>query len=101
MVVHFRPTLDLLGEAQRRVLAAPLGELLRPSVTFLSVTEAGMYQVAGQLAKAALARGGSVGDAEYEAEAARGSGRSGRARTCSGGCTRRSRRRCRTCASTR
>jgi len=71
MVVHFRPTLDLLGEAQRRVLAAPLGELLRPSVTFLSVTEAGMYQVAGQLAKAALARGGSVGDAEYEAEAAR------------------------------
>ena len=71
MVVHFRPTLDLLGEAQRRVLGAPLGELLRPSVTFLSVTEAGMYQVAGQLAKAALARGGSVGDAEYEAEAAR------------------------------
>jgi chlorite dismutase len=71
MVVHFRPTLDLLGAAQRAVLAAPLGELLRPAVTYLSVTEAGMYQVAGQLAKAALARGGSVGDAEYEAEAAR------------------------------
>ena len=71
MVVHFRPTLDALGEAQRRVLGAPLGELLRPTVTYLSVTEAGMYQVAGQLAKAALARGGTPGDAEYEAEAAR------------------------------
>ena len=71
MVVHFRPTLDALGQAQRRVLHAPLGELLRPAVTYLSVTEAGMYQVAGQLAKAALARGGSVGDAEYEAEAER------------------------------
>ncbi len=71
MIVHFRPTLDLLGAAQRRVLDAPLGALLRPTVTYLSVTEAGMYQVAGQLAKAALARGGAVGDAEYEAEAAR------------------------------
>ncbi len=70
MIVHFRPTLDALGAAQRRVLDAPLGELLRPSVTYLSVTEAGMYQVAGQLAKAALARGGTPGDAEYEAEAA-------------------------------
>ncbi|GJG88274.1 putative heme-dependent peroxidase YwfI [Gemmatimonadetes bacterium T265] len=70
MLVHFRPTLDELGVAQRAVLDAPLGDLLRPTVTYLSVTEAGMYQVAGQLAKAALARGGSVGDATYEAEAA-------------------------------
>ncbi len=70
MIVHFRPTLDALGDAQRAVLDAPLGDLLRPTVTYLSVTEAGMYQVAGQLAKAALARGGSVGDATYEAEAA-------------------------------
>ena len=70
MIVHFRPTLDALGAAQRAVLDAPLGDLLRPTVTYLSVTEAGMYQVAGQLAKAALARGGAVGDATYEAEAA-------------------------------
>lgn len=71
MVVHFRPTLDLLGEAQRAVLGAPLGELLRPAVTYLSVTEAGMYQAAGQLAKAALARGGQPFDAEFQAEAER------------------------------
>ena len=70
MLVHFRPTLDALGDAQRAVLDAPLGDLLRPTVTYLSVTEAGMYQVAGQLAKAALARGGAVGDATHEAEAA-------------------------------
>lgn len=70
MVVHFRPTLDLLGEAQRAVLDAPLGEAFKPAMTYLSVTEAGMYQVAGQLAKAALARGGAPGDAQFEAEAA-------------------------------
>ena len=70
MVVHFRPTLDALGEAQRAVLGAPLGDLLTPAVTYLSVTEAGMYQVAGQLAKSALARGGAPGDAQFEAEAA-------------------------------
>lgn len=70
MLIHFRPTFDALGDAQRAVLDAPLGDLLQPTVTYLSVTEAGMYQVAGQLAKAALARGGAVGDATYEAEAA-------------------------------
>jgi hypothetical protein len=101
MVVHFRPTLDALGEAQRRVLGAPLGELLRPSVTYLSVTEAGMYQVAGQLAREAAARGGSVGDAEYEAEAARRLAEERASAHVQRGCTRRSRRRCRTCASTR
>ena len=53
------------------MLAAPLGELLRPTVTYLSVTEAGMYQVAGQLAKAAVARGGAPFDAEFQAEAER------------------------------
>jgi chlorite dismutase len=70
MVVHFRPTLDALGAAQRAVLDAPLGELLTPAVTFLSVTEAGMYQVAAQLVKAAAARGGAVGDAEWDAAVA-------------------------------
>jgi chlorite dismutase len=71
MVLHLRPTLDGVGEAQRAVLRAPGAELLRPAVTFLSVTEAGMYQVAGALAREAAARGGAVGDAAYEAEAAR------------------------------
>jgi chlorite dismutase len=70
MVVHFRPTLDALGAAQRAVLDAPLGELLAPAATFLSVTEAGMYQVAAQLAKEAAARGGRVGDTEWDAAVA-------------------------------
>ena len=70
MLVHFRPTLEALGAAQRRVLGSMLGEALTPSATFLSVTEAGMYNVSAQLAKAAAARGGRIGDEEYEREAA-------------------------------
>jgi chlorite dismutase len=68
MLVHFRPTLDAVGAAQRRVLAEPLADVLRPAGgTFLSVTEAGMYALAARLAAETAARGGVVGDAEYEA----------------------------------
>jgi peroxiredoxin len=66
MLVHFRPTLDALGAAQRRVLAEPLADVLRRSYDFVSVTEAGMYSVAVKAAKDAAARGGAVGDAQYQ-----------------------------------
>jgi chlorite dismutase len=68
MVLHFRPTLDAIGEAQRRVLASSLPQVLRPAGSFLSVTEAGMYGVTAKLAREAVARGGVEGDAEYTAE---------------------------------
>ena len=67
MLVHFRPTLDAVGVAQRRVLAEPLAAVLRPAMgTFLSVTEAGMYALTARLTAETAARGGTVGDAEYE-----------------------------------
>jgi chlorite dismutase len=65
MLVHFRPTLDALGEAQRRLAREPLFDLLHPLYTFLSVTEAGLYHASAQLAGEASSRGGSVGDARY------------------------------------
>ena len=68
MIVHFRPTLDAIGAAQRAVLAEPLARVLRPATSFMSVTEAGMYALASKLARDTAARGGVVGDAEYEAE---------------------------------
>ena len=65
MLVHFRPTLDEIGEVQRRLAAEPLFDFLDPVYTFLSVTEAGLYHLTAELARDAAARGGSVGDAQY------------------------------------
>jgi chlorite dismutase len=68
MLVHFRPTLDELGAAQRALATLPLFDVLTPTYSFLSVTEAGLYHASAQLAASAAARGGSVGDETYKAE---------------------------------
>jgi chlorite dismutase len=66
LVVHFRPTLDAIGDAQRRLAAEPYFDGLEPVYSFVSVTEAGLYHATADLARAAAARGGTVGDAEFE-----------------------------------
>lgn len=66
MMLHFRPTLDDIGAAQRILAREPLFDWLDPVYTFLSVTEAGLYHASAQLAGAAAARGGLVGDDEYQ-----------------------------------
>lgn len=68
MLVHFRPTLDEIGAAQREVAALPLFDVLTLTYSFLSVTEAGLYHASAQLAAAASARGGTAGDEAYRAE---------------------------------
>ena len=68
LLMHVRPTLDALGEAQEAVARTQLADLLTPVEFFLSVAEAGLYSISAQLAKAAAARGGTVGDDEYNAE---------------------------------
>ena len=70
MLVHFRPTLDDIGEAQRSLATLALFDALEPIYSFLSVTEAGLYHASAQLAAAAVARGGAVGDEAYRAEMA-------------------------------
>ncbi|MDQ3698576.1 MAG: chlorite dismutase family protein, partial [Gemmatimonadota bacterium] len=70
MLIHFRPTLDAIGEAQRRVRREPLLDALRPAYAFLSITEAGLYHITAELCAAAEARGGEVGDEEYAAAVA-------------------------------
>ncbi|MEO8563737.1 MAG: hydrogen peroxide-dependent heme synthase [bacterium] len=65
MLVHFRPTLDDIGVAQRALAQTELFDYLRPVYTFLSVTEAGLYHASAQLAGEAATRGGAVGDAAY------------------------------------
>ena len=68
MLVHFRPTLDDIGRAQRELAAVALFDALRPLSSFLSITEAGLYHASAQLAAAAESRGGAVGDEAYRAE---------------------------------
>ena len=70
MFMHFRPTLDDIGAAQRSLATLGLFDALEPLYSFLSVTEAGLYHASAQLAAAAVARGGAVGDDAYRAEMA-------------------------------
>ena len=69
MFVHFRRTLDELGDLQRELAREPWMRTLIPTYSFLSVTEAGLYHITAKLAQSAAERGGSVGDAEYQAAA--------------------------------
>jgi chlorite dismutase len=46
MLMHFRPTMEELGEVQQAVSRMPLMQFLRPAMYFLSVTELGLYQLA-------------------------------------------------------
>jgi chlorite dismutase len=70
LVVHFRATLDAIGDAQDRLDALPMMRGLRCDYSFLSVTEAGLYHLTAKLAREATARGGSVGDPTYVEELA-------------------------------
>jgi len=71
MLIHFRPTLDEIGQAQRALARSPIAGSLILKYSFLSVTEAGLYHLSAELAQAATTRGGAVGDAGYREEAAR------------------------------
>jgi hydrogen peroxide-dependent heme synthase len=71
LFMHFRPTLDDIGAAQRELASVALFDALVPVDSFLSVTEAGLYHASAQLAAAAAARGGAVGDETHRAEMAR------------------------------
>lgn len=67
MLVHFRVSLDAIGEAQRAVAELELFDLLTLEYSFLSVTEAGLYHASAQLAADATSRGGRVGDDAHHA----------------------------------
>ncbi len=66
MVIHFRESLDGIEAAQDLLARTELARGLEPVYAFLSVTEAGLYHITAELARAAEARGGKVGDEEYE-----------------------------------
>jgi chlorite dismutase len=70
MLVHFRPTLAGIREAQRRVQCEALFDFFVPVYSFLSVTEAGLYHLTAAVAKERVASGGAFGDEVYRAEMA-------------------------------
>jgi hydrogen peroxide-dependent heme synthase len=65
MAIHFRDSLDAIAEAEDALSKSELGKTLEPVYAFLSVTEAGLYHITAELAGAAEARGGKVGDTDY------------------------------------
>jgi hydrogen peroxide-dependent heme synthase len=65
MVIHFRDSLDAIDAAQNDLARSELGGILDPAYAFLSVTEAGLYHITAEIARAAASRGGTVGDEEY------------------------------------
>jgi peroxiredoxin len=65
MAIHFRKSIDDIGVAQDALGTTEFGKAFVPVYTFLSVTEAGLYHITADLARAAEARGGKVGDADY------------------------------------
>jgi peroxiredoxin len=65
MVIHFRESLDAIGTAQDALAKTQLANSVQPVYSFLSVAEAGLYHITAELARAAAARGGKVGDADY------------------------------------
>lgn len=71
MLMHFRPTLEEIGAAQRALASEALFDVLDPVYTFLSITEAGLYYATSQEVEKTIARGGKVGDEEYQAAMAR------------------------------
>jgi chlorite dismutase len=66
MVIHFRDSLDAIGAAQDALSRQEIMGVLQPTYNFLSVTEAGLYHITAELARAAEARGGKIGDEEYQ-----------------------------------
>lgn len=65
MIIHFRPTLDAIGQAQRRLGSESFVDGSTLVYSFLSIAEAGLYHISARLAKEAEERGGALGDDAY------------------------------------
>ncbi len=51
LLLHFRPTLELLAEAERKVQLTTLGDYLALEYDYLSVVELGLYQLTAEFAQ--------------------------------------------------
>lgn len=65
LLLHFRPSLDDLGDAERRVLRSPLADHLHPSFEYVSVVELGLYTLTASVMERAEEEGVPVGGEEW------------------------------------
>ena len=65
MLVHFRDSLEALGEVERRLQSDPIGSQLALERDYVSVVELSLYHLTATLAAEAEARGVAVGSEEW------------------------------------
>jgi peroxiredoxin len=68
MIVHFRPTLDELNQAEINVAHTELFEYLEPTTSYVSVVELGLYEASVKLFGELTAKGLKPGTGEWNAE---------------------------------
>jgi hydrogen peroxide-dependent heme synthase len=71
MLMHFRPTLDALGDAERELRRSPVARDLIPTGDYVSVVELGLYAVTDALLEQAREEGVEPGTAEWNARVER------------------------------
>lgn len=71
LLLHFRATFDDLAAARSRLREDPAFAGVEEVFSMVSVTEAGLYHLTAELARAAAERGGRVGDDVYQRDLAR------------------------------
>lgn len=67
MLVHFRNSLEALGDVEDALARAPAASDLIPAGDYVSVVELGMYHLTANLARQAGERGVQVGSDEWQA----------------------------------
>jgi hydrogen peroxide-dependent heme synthase len=66
LIVHFRPTLDALGDAEREIRRSPLARDLVPTGDYVSSVELGLYAVTDVLLEQAREEGIEPGGPEWQ-----------------------------------
>ena len=68
MIVHFRRTIDELNQAELTVASSELNEFLKPTTSYLSVVELGLYEASVKLYSELTAKGLQPGTADWNRE---------------------------------
>ena len=67
LLLHFRSSLEALGQVEREIRRSPLAEELVPTADYVSVVELGLYSLTNALIKEAQERGVDTGSESWQA----------------------------------
>src|SRR3990170_724010 len=68
MIVHFRRSLDSLNQAELQIAHSRLHEFLKPTTSYVSVVELGLYEASVKLYAELTAKGSQPGTGEWNRE---------------------------------